>query len=253
MSLILFRSLLFFLYGIVIGSFLNVVIYRVPLNLPIAHGARSMCPKCGHMLHAPDLVPVFSYLFLKGKCRYCHAPISKRYPLVELLTGVLFMCSAVVYDISFYAVLLCIYFSVLIIAWFIDLDHTFIPDRVHVIILVLAVWSYFCGPFVSLKDRLIGGAALGIFMFLISYFTGGGIGLGDVKLLASSGLLLGWKLAVPAFFLAYVIAVICLLPSIISGKAKAGFQVPMAPYFAVSLSFMALFGNYVIRWYLGLF
>jgi len=253
MSIALFCFLLFFLYGICIGSFLNVVIYRLPLKLPIAHGARSMCPKCRHTLHAADLVPVFSYLFLRGKCRYCGEPISLRYPLVELLTGCLFGLAAAVYDITPYAVLLCLFFSALIIAWFTDLDHTWIPDCVHLIIILTAVLSLFTGPHVSVSDRLLGAAVPGAIMLLLTFLTNGGIGMGDIKLMASSGLLLGWRLSVPAFFLAYVIAALYSLPSLLNKKIKHGSEIPMAPFFAVSLIFFSLFGRWAIAFYFSLF
>jgi len=251
--LLLFRFFFFFIFGLCIGSFLNVAVWRLPLKLPIAHGARSMCPKCGHELHALDLVPVFSFLFLKGKCRYCGAPISARYPGVELLTGILFGLSALKFDFSLYAVLLCVFFSMLIVASFIDIDHTWIPDRVPAVILILAVWSWFCGPSVSLTERLIGGLGVGLFMLLLSLFTGGGIGLGDVKLMASSGLLLGWKLIVPAFFLAYIFALLFWLPSIVKKKVRAHSEVCMGPFFSAALVLMSLVGNEMITWYLGLF
>ncbi|HPE15855.1 MAG TPA: prepilin peptidase, partial [Oscillospiraceae bacterium] len=191
----------FFLYGLCIGSFLNVVIYRVPLELSVVKG-RSRCPACGHTLGPFDLVPLFSFLFLGGKCRYCKAPISPRYPLVEAVTGALFALCALAWGLSWYAVVLCLYGSVLIAAAFIDREHGIIPDRLHVVILLLAAASWFAGPTVTLMDRLIGALGLGAAMLLVSLFTGGGIGGGDIKLLAASGLLLGWKLTVPAFFLA---------------------------------------------------
>lgn len=238
-------------YGVCIGSFLNVVIYRLPIGMPIAHG-RSICPQCGHQLAAKDLVPVVSFLALGGKCRYCGAPISPRYPGVELLTASAFALCGGRYGFTGYGVILALYCAVLITAWFIDLDHTYIPDRLQLAVALLAAASLRWGPSLPLADRLWGGLGLGAGMFLLSYLTGGGIGGGDIKLLALSGLLLGWKLAVPAFFLAYILAAARCLPAILQKKVERGQEIPMAPYFALALMIMALFGEDLLRFYFSL-
>lgn len=246
-----FPFVLFALYGLCIGSFLNVVVYRLPLGLPIALD-RSKCPKCQHILSPGDLVPLFSFLFLRGKCWYCSAPISWQYPGVEALTGLAFGCCGLVYGFTLYAVLICIYFCILITAWFIDLNHTYIPDRLHLIILGLAVLSLFTGPEVPVMERLA-GLAPGTFMLLLALLTDGGIGGGDIKLLAASGLLLGWKLAVPAFFLAYLLAAVRWGPAYFAHKVSRGFQVAMAPYFSVSLMVITLFGRRLTDAYFSFF
>lgn len=246
------EKVIFFIYGICIGSFLNVVVYRLPEKMPIAKG-RSMCPKCQHMLNAWDLVPVFSFLFLGRKCRYCSEPISWRYPLVELLTGVLFLLAANKFGFSIYAVLICLYFSVLVVAWFIDFDHTYIPDRLHIIIFLLAILSYFTGPELSIVNRLLGAVLIVGFMMFINLITKGGIGLGDVKLLGVSALLVGGKLIFVAFFLAYIIATIYLLPGIIKKQIPMGCEIPMAPFFSIALIIVTLYGNDIINYYFSLF
>ncbi len=246
-----FPFLLFAVYGLCIGSFLNVVIYRLPRKLPIAKG-RSMCPHCSHSLAAPDLVPLFSFLLLKRKCRYCGVPISWRYPGVEALTGLVFGLCGMVYGLGLYAVLLCVFFACLIVAWFVDVDFTYIPDRLQLIILALAVCSFFVGPSLSVSDRL-GGVGIGFAMLVLSFVTGGGIGGGDVKLLTVSGLLLGWKLTLPAFFLAYILAAVRWAPAYLRKKVPKDFAVPMAAYFAVALMVMALFGQRLLTLYFGLF
>lgn len=247
----IFPFVLYSVFGLCIGSFLNVVIYRLPIGMPIAKG-RSMCPGCEHQLAARDLIPLFSFLFLKGKCRYCKAPISWRYPGIEALTGVLFGLCAMVYGITAYASIMCIFCSCLIVAWFIDLDHTIIPDSVHVVLLALAAVSWFTGPVITLQERLA-GAAIGVGMFLLSWATSGGIGGGDIKLMTVCGLLLGWKLTLPAFFLAYILAAIRWAPAFIMKKAAAGTEVPMGGFFSVALIIMALFGRQLIAAYLNLF
>ena len=111
--------------------------------------------------------------------------------------------------------------------------------------------SYFTGPAISIPSRLIGAAVMGIGMTLLSLATGGGIGGGDVKLMAASGLLLGWQLVVPAFFLAYVIAAVRCLPALIKKEMGKGFEVPMAPYFAISLMVFSLYGQALLHLWLG--
>lgn len=248
----IFLFAVFLIYGLCIGSFLNVVIYRLPKAMPLAKG-RSMCPACGHTLGIADLVPVFSFLLLGRKCRYCVEPISWRYMGVELLTGCWFGLCSLFWGFSLYTVLLCLYGSVLICAWFIDIDETYIPDRFHIIILILAIVSCFTGPTISLTARLAGAVVVGGGMLLISLATGGGIGGGDIKLLAVSGLLLGLKLTLPAFFLAYMIAAIRWVPPYLAKKIPTGFEVPMAPSFAIALMIMSLAGDRLLALYMSLF
>lgn len=247
-------GLYYFIVGSCIGSFLNVVAWRLPRKLPIARG-RSMCPKCGHTLSALDLVPFFSFLFLRGKCRYCGEPISWRYPAAEALTGLVFALAGARYALSdiWYSAVLCLFFSALIIAWLTDRDETIIPDRVHLIILIAAAGSWFCGPQISLIDRLIGAMGIGGVMLLITIVTHGGIGYGDIKLMAVSGLLLGWQLIVPAFFFAYILALLRYLVPLLQKKLTAGQEIPMAPFFAISLMAFALYGQTAITWYLSRF
>lgn len=245
-------SAYFFLVGLCVGSFLNAAAWRLPRKLPIARG-RSMCPQCGHTLAARDLVPIFSFLFLRGRCRYCKAPISARYPVGELLGGVSFALTAWRYGLTSlpYAAVLCVFFGALLLAWFVDRDEGFIPDRVHFIIVGCAIASWFLQPEISLTDRLLGSAGAGLVMLLISLITHGGIGGGDIKLLAACGLLLGWQLILPAFFFAYILAAVCLLIPLLQKKVTRRQEIPMAPYFAVSLMFFSLYGQALLRWYLG--
>ncbi|MGD9567359.1 MAG: A24 family peptidase [Sedimentibacter sp.] len=241
----------YFLYGLAIGSFLNVVIYRLPIHMPIAKG-RSMCPKCSTTLTSLDLVPVFSFLFLKGKCRYCKASISYIYPIVELLTAVLFTMSYLIYGPTLYSVVMCLFICVLIVAAGIDLKHKYIPDRLSVIIICLAIISFLLNPLVSVKSRLLGAFVISGIMYIISYFTGGGIGGGDIKLFFATGLLLGLKLNILSFLLGYLIAGLTIIVPYIKKQLPKNHEVPMAPYFAVSLTFAALFGEQFLWWYLGL-
>lgn len=242
----------FFLYGLALGSFLNVVIYRLPLHLPIAKG-RSMCTACKTSLKAWDLIPVLSFVFLKGRCRYCGESISFRYPLVELLTGLIFAMCHMFFGLTAKAVILCIFAFILIAAAFIDIDHRFIPDRFSIAIALLGIISAFADPSVSLQSRLAGAISAGGFMLAVSLITKGGIGGGDIKLFFASGLLLGLKLNVLSFMLGYFLAGICMIGPYMLKKLPKNYEVPMVPFFAAAFMFSVFWGNSIISWYLSLF
>ena len=255
----IFCYVMFFLYGISIGSFLNVVIYRLPLGIPISKG-RSFCPKCNHTLKAVDLVPVFSWLFLKAKCRYCGDPISKRYPTFELLTGIMFLLCYAVYGLSWYTVVGCALMCVLICVAMIDYDTMIVFDRWHFILLGIAVCTYLAYPQVSgnaflkidLLGRIIGAVAVGGGLMIVALVTGG-VGYGDVKLLTVTGLILGWQLNLFTLLLGYVLAALCMIKPMLEKKVKSKTEVPMVPYFAISCAVAFLFGDRIIHWYLSLF
>ncbi|MDD4780708.1 MAG: prepilin peptidase [Tissierellia bacterium] len=245
-------SVLYFVYGLAIGSFLNVIIYRLPLNLPIAKG-RSMCPQCETTLKPLDLVPVFSFIFLKGRCRYCKATVSFRYPLVELLTAFLFVMCYIYFGLTIKSIIMCIFICILISATFIDIDHKYIPDRFSVIIGILGILSYFIEPSISIVNRLSGAIFVSGFMLAISLLTKGGIGGGDIKLFFASGLLLGFKLNILSFLLGYVIAGLFIIFPYVMKKLPKNFEVPMVPFFAIAFILSSLWGNTIINWYISLF
>lgn len=252
LSYYLFFGSLYFIYGICIGSFLNVCIYRIPEEISLVRG-RSMCTSCGHTLHAYDLVPLFSWIFLRGKCRYCGAPISARYPVVELLTGLLYVVVFLACGPTLISVIYCLFGSSLIAASGIDLDHLYVPDRFHVCTLILAAVSYFTGNSESIKSLLAGSLLVGGFMLLISLATHGGIGGGDIRLMAASGLLLGLPRNAFAFILAYIAAgLVCFIP-LLKGHMNRKTEVPMVPFFAFALMVSALWGHELLNWYLHLF
>lgn len=195
MYIILFMSLV---YGLIIGSFLNVVIYRIPLGKKL--GGRSKCPTCNHTLTPLELVPVFSYLGLGRKCKNCKEKISPRYMTVELLTGILFTIYAYVliqygahfmYSTEFMINLVTgfLIISSLVSLAFIDLDTMEIPDRFHVILLICGITLTIVNGG-SLLSSLLAGVVIGIPLLLVALFTPG-LGLGDVKLLFTSGVMFG--------------------------------------------------------------
>lgn len=238
----------YFLFGISIGSFLNVCIFRIPRKLPVA-APHSMCPCCRHLLSPFDLTPVLSWLLLKGKCRHCHAPISTRYPAIELLTGILYLLCFLAYGMTLDSVILCLFFSSLIAAAGIDFEHTYIPDRIHLIILILALASFLSGSSEPWLSMVLGCLIPSGIMLAVSLLTKGGIGFGDIKLMAASGLLLGLEKNVLAFFLAYLTAGLFHAVPLLRGRISGKDEIPMAPYFAASLILSALFGAEIWSWY----
>ena len=205
----IFLYILVFLYGIIIGSFLNVCIYRIPKKENIAT-TRSHCMSCGYQLKWYDLVPLFSYLVLRGKCRKCGSKISVQYPLVEALNGGLYLLVFWRYGCSIDSLLYCLLFSALLTLSVIDFRTYEIPLGINIFILTLGLIRIVT----DLSHWLsygIGLLSVSIPLLLIYLVTKGrGIGGGDVKLMAVTGLLLGWKLNLLGFLLG------CILGSAVS-------------------------------------
>jgi len=252
----LFFSSLIFLLGLIVGSFLNCVIYRLEENKSFLKG-RSYCPHCKHILNWQDLIPLLSFLFLKGRCRYCQKPISLQYPLVELVTGLLFV-SFFIFHFSFFIFLIACF---LIIIFVYDLRHYIIPDKIiYPAILVSGIWYLVSSIFLGLYTKYeilntiysaFGAAAFFLLIVLIS--RGKWMGVGDIKLAFLMGLVLSPPKILVALFLAFFIGAIIGVGLIISGKKTLKSEVPFGP-FLVTGTFIALFfGEKIIQCYLNLF
>lgn len=239
------------LIGLVVGSFLNVLIYRIPLHLSPARGF-SFCPECRHRLVWPDLVPVFSYVFLKGKCRYCKAPISPRYPAVELLNALLYLGFFLQFGLGLQTLLYMISASCLLAAAFIDLDHGILPDRFNLIIGACGVLLMLFSSDLPWWHRLIGLGAVSLPLLVIALLTGG-MGEGDIKLYAACGLLLGWQNAVFSFLLAAVLGAAYAVFLLLRKKATGKTAVPFGPFISFGVLISMLAGDRIIRAYLSLF
>ncbi len=243
-------SIVIFLYGIVIGSFLNVLIYRIPKHENIAT-KRSHCMKCGYQLKWYDLIPLFSYLFLGGKCRKCKTRISVQYPIIEALNGILYVLLFLRFGLTIEALLYCFLFSALLSLSVIDFRTYEIPVGFNIFILILGIarvatdyknWLLYVIGLVSVSFVLLA-------IFLIT--KGRGIGGGDVKLMAATGLLLGWKLNLLGFIMG------CILGSIIHlirmKVSKEGHTLAMGPYLSLGIVLSVFFGEYLINWYMSFF
>ncbi len=240
--------LIVFLYGIVIGSFLNVCIYRIPKKENIAI-VRSHCMTCNHQLKWYDNIPLISWvILLRGRCRYCKAPISPQYPLVEFANGVLWVLTAVVKGFSIDSLLYALLFSALLTLSIIDFRTYEIPAGINIFILTLGLIMTVL-HYTEWLDHVIGFLAVSIPLYIIILVTDGrGIGGGDMKLMATAGLMLGWKLIVLAFALGCIIgAPIHLIRMKVSGADRV---LAMGPYLSVGIFIAALWGNNLISWYL---
>ena len=237
-----------FLYGIVIGSFLNVCIYRIPLKENIVK-TRSHCMSCGHKLEWYELIPLFSYLVQGGKCRHCQAHISVQYPLIEGLNGVLYVITFIINGVNVDSLLYCLLISALITLSVIDWRTYEIPLGINIFILTLGLIMTVI-HYEDWINHVIGFFAVSVFIFIIILATKGrGMGGGDMKLMAAAGLMLGWKNIVLAFLLGCVLgAIIHVVRMRIS---KADHQLAFGPYLSAGILIAVLFGNEMISWYMS--
>ena len=241
--------LIIFLYGIVIGSFMNVCIYRIPKKEDIVK-VRSHCMSCGHPLKWYDLFPLFSYLSLGGKCRYCKARLSVQYPLIEAANGILYVVIIWMNGVNVESLLYCLLTSALIVLSVIDFRTYEIPVGINLFILALGLVRV-ATDYQNWTTYLIGFFSVSAFLTILYYATGGrGIGGGDVKLMAVCGLVLGWKMIILAFFLGCVLgAIIHVLRMKISHESHV---LAFGPYLSLGVFLAMLWGESMLQWYLGL-
>lgn len=238
------------LLGLVIGSFLNVVIYRVPQKLTVVKGS-SFCPGCRHNLEWIDMIPVFSFLFLGGKCRYCKEPISFRYPFIELLNALCYLLVYLVYGLEFVTIFYAVAASCLIALAMIDFDTKEIPDRFNIAILACGIGAAFLQEGgVSLSSRLVGLFCISVPLFGLSLLTNG-IGEGDIKLFAACGFLLGWRLTLLTLLFSSVCAAIFGIALMIAKKAEGKTELAFGPFIAFSAMVSLLVGDKIIEWYMN--
>lgn len=242
--------ILIFLYGIVIGSFLNVCICRIPKKENIVT-TRSHCTSCGYQLKWYDLVPLFSWMALGGRCRECKARISVQYPVIEALNGILWLVVFSVCGMSIETALYCMMASALLALSVIDFRTYEIPFGFNLMIAALGLIRVLT-DLSNWSEYAIGFFAVSVPLYLIYLLTKGrGIGGGDIKLMAAAGLLLGWKLILPAFLIG------CILGSVIHllrmRLSSADHVLAMGPYLSAGIFIAALWGDWMLRWYLSLY
>ena len=256
--------ILIFLFGLIVGSFLNSVIYRLGEESFLE--GRSYCPHCGHELQWKDLIPLFSFAILKGKCRYCGHEISWRYPLVELSTGIIFgltfyftqgaYFSWVQFPVTLFWLLV---FSALLVIFVYDLRKYIIPDSVLIAILVIAVAWYGVGfffdyyTFSTLISKLLSGIGASIpFLLIVLISKGKWMGMGDVKLFFVIGVLLGWPMTVVGIFSAFMIGGIMGTILLAMEKKEMKSKLAFGPLLIMGTFIAWAWGQQILSWYLSL-
>ncbi len=238
------------LLGAMAGSFANVAIHRLPRRESLV-APRSRCPHCGHPIRARDNIPLVSFLWLRGRCRDCARPISWRYPLVEALTALLFLGAWHWFGPSLGALRAWLFALIMVIVFFVDLDHRIIPDAVTFPGLALGViLAVPTGP-----RGLLGslGAALGagLLFFLIAAASRGGMGGGDVKLAAVMGAFLGWPVVAAALFISFTLGGVVGLGLLATGRRRRKDPVPFGPFLAAGGLAALFWGQVLVEWYIN--
>lgn len=251
----MYIKIIILLIGIIVGSFLNVCIYRIPQNQSIVSPS-SHCFHCHTPLKPSDLIPVFSYVFLRGKCRYCNTKFSIRYLMVEVLTGIIFLILSFKYGLSsnyiFYIILACI----LICITFIDYDHKIIPDELILLGFVfgllykLTLYLFMKEP-IGFMNTILGFSLGGGLFLLIAILSKGGMGGGDIKLMAMLGFWLGWRHIIFISFLSFIIGSIISIGLLLTKVKTRKDAIPFGPFITLSTFVSILYYEPIMSWYIN--
>jgi len=231
-----------------VGSFINCVIFRLIKSEQFIKG-RSKCPKCNHKLGVLDLIPVFSFIFLKGKCKYCKTRISFQYIIIEIITGLLFLLSYLyLNNIIFWLFII----SILMIIFLVDLKTFIIPDKILIPTIFISLF-YILLFDSDIINRLIGAGIWFLFFLIIHLISKGRwMGFGDVKLAILLGFLVSWPNILIAMFLSFFIGAIISIGLILIKNKNLKSEVPFAPFLIVGTLVTVFLGDYLINWYLSL-
>ena len=251
------EPLTIFIFGLIIGSFCNVIIHRLPQGASIVTPG-SRCPSCQTSIRPWDNIPLVSYLLLRGCCRSCKDPIPLRYPAVELLSGVLYILLWSKFDVSIPLLVYAALTSTLLTVALIDYDHKIIPNTITfpgiIIGLGLSLLSLLrievlpITPLASLLGVLLGG----VFFYLIALVSRGGMGGGDIKLIAMIGAFLGWQGAFFTILSGALLGSMVGVSLMVLGKKGRKDKVPFGPFLSIGAILFMLWGNQLIHWYLNL-
>ncbi|MEI6498695.1 MAG: prepilin peptidase [bacterium] len=240
----------FLILGLIIGSFLNVVILRMDDLKTIVTG-RSHCQSCQKNLRWIDLIPLISFAILRGKCRYCGGKISLQYPLVELVTGIMYTLIFVVFGFSLATLFYILIFSLLMVVAVYDIKTQYVPETLVWIILLLSLFGGFVGHFDIIKmffGVLIGG---GLLASLVLISKEKWMGAGDIKIGIILGLLTGLERSIVAVFIAFLLGSIVGLIYIYIAKKTIKAALPFAPFLIFATLVAVIWGNNIVNWYLG--
>lgn len=249
-----------FIYGMVLGSFTNVCIYRIPEKISL-WAPPSTCPGCGYQIKWYDNIPVISYILLGGKCRKCKTAISMQYPMVEMLSGfivaLIYLKLGLSYDVLFLSAIVVVLITIAAI----DFKTMIIPNGTVIALIIIGGLytlariifpSEFVLP-ITWLEALIGFFAASVPLFIVAVLSKGGMGGGDIKLMAAAGLFLGWKGILVAMITGSLIGAIVSLTLIAMKKKKRKDMIPFGPFLCLGILVAAIVGPDIIQWYTGLF
>jgi len=248
----MFLWLIVFILGLLTGSFLNVVIYRLPKKESIVF-PRSHCPYCGKELGVFDLIPVVSFIFLRGRCRYCGEKISWQYPLVEIITGLLFLSFYYLDGLNIYFISHLILTGLLLPISIIDFRYQLIPNKITFPGIALGLILAFFSDHITISSALLGLVIPGGFLLLLALLSKGGMGMGDVKLAAMIGTFIG---PVYSFLSIFIGALLGMVYGIIISFRKRNrdrTRVPFGTFICIGTILILYWGEQILDWYLNLF
>lgn len=246
------------IFGLAIGSFLNVLIYRLPREKKTVWD-RSACPQCGHSIPMYLNIPVIAYILLRGKCRWCHNPISWRYPLVELLTALFFLLFLYRDGISARLAVDWFLTAALIAIFFIDLEFQIIPDKITIPGLILGLLAALIVSPPGLVNSLIGVVVGGGALLVVAYagewlFKKEAMGGGDIKMAAMLGAFIGWQKILLVFFGGALIGMVASLAWMaLSPKVRQERVIPFGPFLALAAIAVVIYGDAIIHYYISNF
>jgi len=245
-----------FIFGAVVGSFLNVCICRIPQGASIV-SPPSHCPACNYRIPFYDNIPIVSFLMLRGKCRSCRAPISFQYPLVELITALLTLFLFLKFGPTFPFAVLFAFCAAMVVITFIDLEHQIIPDSISLPGIVVGFGVSFFIPRLGWQNSLLGivagGGSLFAVAFLYERLTGKeGMGGGDIKLLAMMGAFFGWKAIPFIIFVSSLVGSVAGVIVMVAQKKDRKLAIPFGPFLAAGAILYIFYGSQMIQWYLGI-
>ncbi len=248
-------TLIAFLFGTIVGSFLNVCIHRLPRGESVV-APRSRCPGCGTPIHAWDNIPLLSFVILRGRCRSCGQPISWRYPLVEGLTGLLFVLTVARFGPTALAASSLLLVSALVIVAFVDLDHQIIPNVITLPGIPLGLLAGLVDGGPLILDRILGALTGAGFLYLVLLYGGAlygqdAMGEGDLNLMALVGAFLGWKAVIITLLVGCLSGSLVGVTLIALRRLGRRQHIPFGPFLALGALVSLLWGDALIAWYAG--
>jgi leader peptidase (prepilin peptidase)/N-methyltransferase len=245
-----------FIIGLCVGSFLNVCIYRLPASQSIVR-PRSKCPECGDLIAFYDNIPLFSYLWLKGRCRHCRVRIGLRYPTIELLGGLFALATYLKFGLRVDALIYFAFIASMLVVTFIDLDHRIIPDVITLPGIPICFAASFALPSMNFKAALLGILVGGGSLFLVAWVYSlitkkEGMGGGDIKLLAMMGGLVGWQGVAFTIFVSSLVGTLSGFAVMLQSRKGMKLAIPFGPFLAIGAITYIFFGTRMIDWYFHL-